>query len=36
MITNDDVTLSKLSYTDTDFPELYPDLLDLAKKLTNK
>jgi len=36
MITNDDVLLSKLSYTDADFAELYPDLLDLAKNLTNK
>ena len=36
MITNDDVLLSKLSYTDADFAELYPDLLDLAKQLTNK
>lgn len=36
MITNDDVTLSKLSYADSDFAELYPDLLDLTKQLTNK
>lgn len=36
MITNDDVKLSKLSYADSDFAELYPDLLDLAKQLTNK
>ena len=36
MITNDDVKLSKLSYTNADFAELYPDLLTLAKNLTNK
>ena len=36
MITNDEIQLSKMSYTDKDFASIYPDLLDLAKQLTNK
>lgn len=36
MITNDEIQLSKMSYTDKDFPSIYTDLLDLAKQLTNK
>lgn len=36
MITSEDIQLSKMSYTDKDFASLYPDLLDLAKQLTNK
>lgn len=36
MITNEELQLSKMSYTDKDFASIYPDLLDLAKQLTNK
>lgn len=35
MITKEDIEFSKLSYTNKDFASLYPDLLDLAKQLTN-
>lgn len=35
MITKEDIELSKMSYTNKDFASLYPDLLDLAKQLTN-
>ena len=35
MITNEDIELSRMSYTDKDFASLYPDLLDLAKQLTD-
>ena len=36
MITNEELQLSKMSYTDKDFASIYPDLLDLAKQLTNR
>lgn len=36
MITDKDLQLSKISFTDKDFASLYPDLLDLAKQLTNE
>lgn len=36
MITKEDIELSKKTYTDKDFASLYPDLLDLAKQLTNE
>ena len=36
MITNEELQLSKMSYTDKDFASIYPDLLDLASQLTNK
>ena len=35
MITTNDLELSSMSYTSKDFGALYPELLDLAKKLTN-
>ena len=35
MITTEDIQLSKMSYTDKDFASFYPDLLDLAKQLTD-
>lgn len=35
MITKEEIELSKKSYTDRDFASIYPDLLDLAKQLTN-
>lgn len=35
MITREDLEFSKMSYTHKDFASLYPDLLDLAKQLTN-
>ena len=35
MITKQDIEFSKKSYTNKDFPSLYPDLLDLAKQLTD-
>ena len=35
MITTNDLELSSMSYTSKDFGTLYPELLDLAKKLTN-
>jgi len=36
MVNNDDVQISKMSYTHKDFASIYPDMLDLAKELTNK
>ena len=36
MINNNDVQLSKMSFTDKDFASIYPDLLDLARTLTNE
>ena len=36
MITENDIQLSKMSFTDKDFASLYPDLLDLARTLTNE
>jgi len=36
MINEEEVQLSRMSYTNKDFASLYPDLLDLAKNLTNR
>ena len=36
MINDNDIQLSKMSFTDKDFASLYPDLLDLARQLTNE
>jgi len=36
MIKEEDLLLSKMSYTSKDFPAIYTDLLDLAKQLTDK
>lgn len=35
MITKEDIEFSKMSYTNKDFASIYPDLLDLAKQLTD-
>lgn len=32
----EDFEISKLSYTNKDFPSIYPEILDIAKQLTNK
>lgn len=36
MITNKDLEIENISYTNKDFGQIYPELLDLVKKLTNK
>ena len=36
MITNKDLEIENISYTNKDFGQIYPELLDLTKKLTNK
>lgn len=36
MKSENDIQLSKMSFTDKDFASLYPDLLDLARTLTNE
>ena len=36
MINENDIQLSKMSFTDKDFASIYPDLLDLAQTLTNE
>ena len=36
MITKDDLTISNKSYINKDFQQIYPELLDLVKLLTNK
>ena len=36
MITNNEIQISNMSYTNRDFATIYPELLDLTKKLTNK
>lgn len=33
---NDEELISNISYTNSDFRTIYPELLDTAKKLTNK
>lgn len=32
----DDKLISNISYTNKDFQQIYPELLDLVKKLSNK
>ena len=36
MITNKDLDIQNISYTNKDFGQIYPELVELAKKLTNK
>ena len=36
MITNKDLEIENISYTNKDFGQIYPELLELTKKLTNK
>lgn len=36
MITNKDLEIENISYTNKDFGQIYPELLELVKKLTNK
>ena len=36
MITENEMQISNMSYTEKDFASIYPALLDLTKKLTNK
>ena len=36
MITNKDIEINNTSYTQKDFAQIYPELVDLTKKLTNK
>ena len=36
MITNNELQISNMSYTEKDFASIYPSLLDLVKQLTNK
>ena len=36
MITKKDLEINNISYTNKDFSQIYPELLDLTKKLTNK
>lgn len=34
--TNSDIQIENISYTNKDFSQIYPELVDLAKKITNK
>lgn len=36
MITQQDLNISNISYTDKDFQEIYPELLDMVRNLTNR
>ena len=36
MITNKDLEIENISYTNKDFGQIYPELLELTKKLTVK
>ena len=36
MASNKDLEISSISYTNKDFASIYPDMLDLAKKITNR
>lgn len=36
MASNKDLEISSMSYTSKDFASIYPDMLDLAKKITNR
>lgn len=34
--TKKDLQIDNISYTNKDFAQIYPELVDLAKKITNK
>lgn len=36
MITKKDLEINNVSYTNKDFEQIYPEQLDLVKKITNK
>ena len=36
MITNKDLEIQNISYTNKDFGQIYPELLDVVKNITNK
>ena len=36
MITNKDLEIENISYTNKDFGQIYPELLELIKKMTDK
>lgn len=36
MITNKDLEIQNISYTNKDFGQIYPELIDLVKNITDK